>query len=117
MPIHAARQLGAQVVIAVDVSAYAEDTPPGVPQEWIAKDARRAKQVASEAPEADVLLHPNIGYYAGHDEKYRRRVMEAAERFTRAQMPKVREILARAGVKLAPQAASIARMPASETSR
>jgi NTE family protein len=117
VPILAARALGAKFVIAVDVSAYAEDTPPGMPQDWIVKDERRAKQVAAEAPAADVLLHPNIGYYAGHDEKYRRRVMEAAERFTRAQMPKVREILARAGVKLAPQAASIARMPAAETSR
>lgn len=93
VPILAARALGAKVVIAVDVSAYVEDTPPGMPQEWIVKDERRAKQVAAEAPAADVLLHPNIGYYAGHDEKYRRRVMEAAERYTREQMPRVKDAL------------------------
>lgn len=100
VPILAARALGAKVVIAVDVSAYIADTPPGMPQHWVLKDERRAKQVAAEAPAADVLLHPNIGYYAGHDEKYRRRVMEAAERYTREQMPRIREALERAGIKL-----------------
>jgi NTE family protein len=115
VPIHSARTLGAKVVIAVDVSAFAADTPAGVPQEWIDKDARRAKQVAVEAPEADVLLHPNIGYYAGHSEEYRRRVIDAAERYTRQQLPAIRLALERAGVAT-PQAAS-ARTPAGETSR
>jgi NTE family protein len=115
VPIRAARSLGARVVIAVDVSAFAYDTPPGVPQEWIDKDARRAKQVAAEAPDADVLLHPNIGYYAGHSEEYRKRVISAAERYTREHMPAIRLALQRAGVA-ATQAAS-ARTPAGETSR
>jgi len=114
VPIRAARSLGARVVIAVDVSAFAYDTPPGVPQEWIDKDARRAKQIAAEAPDADVLLHPNIGYYAGHSEEYRKRVIAAAERYTREHMPAIRLALQRAGV--ATQAAS-ARTPAGETSR
>jgi NTE family protein len=93
VPIRAARALGAQVVIAVDVSAYLETTPEGVPREWVVKDERRAKQVASEAPEADVLLHPDIGYYAGHTEEYRRRVIAAAERYTREQLPRIRAAL------------------------
>jgi NTE family protein len=100
VPILAARALGAQVVIAVDVSAYAADTPPGMPPDWIVKDERRAKQVAHEAPAADVLLHPNIGYYAGHSSEYRRRVMELAERYTREQMPRVRAAFAKAGMPL-----------------
>ena len=64
VPIRAARRMGARVVIAVDVSAYVQKTPAGVPAEWVEKDARRAKQIAAEAPEADVLIHPDIGYYA-----------------------------------------------------
>jgi NTE family protein len=116
VPIRAARALGAQLVIAVDVSAHERDTPPGVPQEWIAKDARRARQVALEAPAADVLLHPNIGYYAGHTEEYRRRVIELAERHTREQLPAIRAALARAGPAPA-QSASTARIPAGEASR
>jgi NTE family protein len=114
VPIEAARALGARVVIAVDVSAYAQDTPAGVPQEWIAKDARRSRQVAREAHAADVLLHPNIGYYAGHTEDYRRRVIALAERATREKIPDIQAALARAGV---PQNRSTARTPAGEASR
>lgn len=118
VPIRAARMLGARVVIAVDVSAYPETTPPDVPAEWVAKDARRTRQVKVEVPEADVLLHPDIGYYAGHSDEYRRRVMQIAERYTREHLPEVRAALARAGV--APQRAqpgSTMRIPAGEASR
>ena len=116
VPIRAARMLGAKVVIAVDVSAYLADTPANVPQEWVAKDERRARQIAAEAPAADVLLHPNIGYYAGHSEAYRRNVIAIAEKAAREKMPAIRSALARAGVPLA-QAASTARMPAGDASR
>lgn len=114
VPIHVARMLGARVVIAVDVSAHAATTPPGVPAEWVAKDARRAQQVKAEAPKADVLLHPDIGYYAGHSKEYRRRVMEIAERYTREHLPEVRAALARAGFA---QPDSTTRIPAGEASR
>lgn len=114
VPIRAARALGAKVVIAVDVSAYAASTPPDVPREWVEKDERRARQVAAEAPAADVLLHPDIGYYAGHDEEYRRRVMGIAESYTRSRMPAILAAIAAAG---GPQASSTARMPAGEASR
>lgn len=116
VPIRAARKLGAKVVIAVDVSAYAADTPAGVPREWVVKDERRARQVALEAPEADIVLHPNIGYYAGHSEAYRRNVIAIAERFTREQVPAIRAALARAGASAA-QNVSTARTPSGEASR
>lgn len=118
VPIRAARQMGARAVIAVDVSAYEEDTPPGAPQDWVVKDARRAKQVRAEAKDADVLIHPNIGYYAGHTEEYRRRVIAAAERQTRAKLPEIRAALARAGVPTqVRQASETARMPLAVASR
>ena len=94
VPIRAARELGARFVIAVDVSAYPETTPPGVPQAWIDKDARRARQVKAETPYADVLLHPDIGYYAGVSEAYRRRVIATAEAYTRSRIPQIRAALA-----------------------
>jgi NTE family protein len=114
LPIHAARSLGARFVIAVDVSAYISDTPPNVPREWIDKDARRAKEIEAEAPEADVMLHPNIGYYAGHSDEYRRRVISLAEAYTRKQLPAIRAALARAGMG---QAMSTERMPSGVASR
>jgi NTE family protein len=90
VPILAAKALGARVIIAVDVSAYPETTPVGVPSEWIEKDARRARQVTNESSAADVLLHPDIGYYAGHSEEYRRRVIDIAEQYTRSRLPAIR---------------------------
>jgi NTE family protein len=116
VPIEAARRLGAKVVIAVDVSAYAQDTPDTAPREWIEKDERRARQVALEAKDADVMIHPNIGYYAGHTEPYRRKVIEIAERVAREKMPAIQAALARAGVETS-HTAAMARMPAGDASR
>ena len=93
VPIAAARALGARFVIAVDVSAYASTTPPNVPQAWIDKDARRARQVRAEAPGADVVLHPDIGYYAGFSSSYRRRVIASAEQYTRRMLPRIEAAL------------------------
>ena len=98
VPIRMARQLGAQFVIAVDVSAYAQSTPANAPRKWIDKDRRRAAQVALEAPAADLVLHPDIGYYAGQSNAYRQRVIGAAERYTRERIPAIRAALARAGI-------------------
>lgn len=116
VPVKVARSLGARFVIAVDVSAHLADTPPGAPPEWVRKDERRARQIAAEVPQADVLLHPNIGYYAGHDEKYRARVMAIAERYTREAMPGIREALAKAGLAPA-QKSPTASMPAALAAR
>jgi len=116
VPIRAARGLGAKVVIAVDVSAYLADTPASVPREWVVKDERRARQIAAEAPLADIMVHPNLGYYAGHNEDYRRRVIGLAEKATLEKLPAIRAALARAGIAGA-QNASTARMPAGEASR
>jgi len=114
VPIRVARQLGAKVVIAVDVSAYLATTPPSAPAEWVRKDERRAAQVRAEADEADVLVHPDIGYYAGHTAEYRQRVIAVAAAATRAKLPEIRAAIARAGAAQSSRAAS---MPAAETAR
>jgi NTE family protein len=103
VPIRAARRMGARVVIAVDVSAHVQATPIGVPAKWVEKDARRAKQIAEEAPEADVLIHPDIGYYAGHDEAYRRHVIAIAYRAARERLPAVLAAVARSTETFAPR--------------
>ena len=97
LPIRVARELGAQVVIAVNVSEYMEDTPPGVPQEWVTKGWRRARAVEAEAPLADVIIHPNTGYYTDIRYDYRVRSIATAEAATRALLPKIRASVARVG--------------------
>jgi NTE family protein len=96
LPIRVARELGAQVVIAVNVSEYMEDTPAGVPQEWVTKGWRRARAVEAETPYADVILHPNTGYFTDVRYEYRVRSIAIAEAATRAMLPAIRAAIARA---------------------
>ncbi len=118
VPIRAARRLGARFVIAVNVGALLESTPAGVPREWVVGDERRTRMFGAEAAEADIVIHPDIGYYAGHTEEYRRAVIGLAERATRAQLPAIRARFAQAGMPLpAPPQVGSARIPVGEASR
>ncbi len=100
VPIRVARDLGARVVIAVDVSAYVQAIPPQAPASWATRDRARAAKVAEQAPYADVLIHPDLGYYAGINEQYRRMCIQRGEAAARAALPKIREALARQHVAL-----------------
>ena len=97
LPIRVARELGAQVVIAVNVSEYMEDTPAGVPQEWVTKGLRRARAAEAEAPYADVVIHPNTGYYTDVRYEYRVRSIATAEAATKKMLPQIRAAIARVG--------------------
>jgi NTE family protein len=94
VPVQLARRLGAKVVIAVDVSAYEEKRPPDVPQEWIVRGERRARQIEAESKAADVMLHPDLGYYVNPQEPGRRRAMAVAEEATRRALPQIRAAVA-----------------------
>ena len=61
-----------------------------------------------------MFLHPNIGYYAGYKDDYRRRVIALAEAYTRKQVPAIKAALARAG---AAQATGTERSPSGVASR
>ena len=41
------------------------------------------------------MIHPDLGYYAGHDEAYRRRMIAVAERAAREHMPQVKAAIAK----------------------
>jgi NTE family protein len=66
LPASVARALGAAKVIAVDVTAYAGSEPPGVDEKWRNRDAARREAAAREHTNIDLLIHPDIGYYAPH---------------------------------------------------
>lgn len=93
VPIRVARELGADIVIAVDVSAYLEKTPSEAPESWRVRDRRRTAQIALERPFADVFVHPDLDYYAGISESYRRMCIQRGEEAARAALPKIREVL------------------------
>ena len=102
VPMRVARELGADVVIGIDVSAYLEDTPTdkGFPVDWITTGTMRKTMVDHEARYADVLIHPNIGYYAGWSDAYKKRCFAIGERETLAAMPKIRAAIDAAQKKM-----------------
>jgi NTE family protein len=96
LPAQIARALGAQVVVAVDVSAHLASTPSKAPQAWRERDQRRARAIAEQVPFADVVIHPDLGYYADIRDAYRRRSIALAEQVTREALPKIRQALMKA---------------------
>lgn len=94
VPVRAARTLGASVVIAVDISARLESAPHDAPDEWLRVDRERRVRIDAETKFADVLIHPDIGYYAGTSGSYRARVIAAAAHATRTALPRIRAAMA-----------------------
>ena len=95
VPIRVARELGASVVIAVDVSAHVSAIPPSAPPAWTTRDRARAAKVAAQSVHADVMIHPDLGYYADIREPYRRMCIARGEAAARAALPKIKEALAK----------------------
>lgn len=65
LAVSAARACGARFVIAVDVSAHAGSTPAEAPESMRQRDQRRRARIAPEVAQADFLIHPDLGYWAG----------------------------------------------------
>ena len=83
LPVRLARALGATRVLAVDASAHEERTPPGA-ERWRESDLRKRELTAPDAAAADVLLHPEFGYWANIHREYRERAIGAGYRATLA---------------------------------
>ena len=94
VPVRAARMLGADVVIAVDISARIDNVPQGVPDDWLRTDRDRRKRIDAETALAEVLIHPDIGYFAGTSGNYRKRVIAAAAEAAHAALPRIRAAIA-----------------------
>jgi NTE family protein len=79
LPVRVARQLGATRVLAVDASAH-EDKAPADAASYRAADLRKRELTRPDARAADVLLHPDFGYWAGMSRAYRERAIAAGYR-------------------------------------
>ena len=93
VPIRVARELGASIVIAVDVSAYLERTPTSAPDAWRVRDRKRTALIERDRPLADVFIHPDLDYYAGMSEGYRLMCIKRGEAAAREALPRIREAL------------------------
>jgi NTE family protein len=91
LPVRLARRLGAQRVVAVDASAHEDKAPLGAERfrEW---DLRKRRLTQPDAVAADVLLHPDFGYWAGFSREYRERLMQAGYEETMANAQRLRAL-------------------------
>jgi NTE family protein len=94
LPVRLARSLGAQRVLAVDASAYEEQAPPGS-ERYRAADLRKRALTEPDARAADVLLHPDTGYWAGMSREYRERSIAIGYSHTLAAAARLRALHAR----------------------
>lgn len=97
--VRAARQAGAQFVIAVDVSARAGKAPAGTSAALLDRDARRRSRIDPETRLADFVIHPDMAYGAGPRARYFIRARKAGEAEAARLLPELMQKLALAGLR------------------
>lgn len=96
VPVSAARATGARFVIAVDVSALPGSTPADAPPAMRERDHRRRLRIEPEVAQADFLLHPDLGYWAGPRRSYFLECLRRGEAHARERLPALRAALQQA---------------------
>ncbi len=99
LAVKAARDAGAQFVIAVDVSARDGSAPPGVSPDWLARDAKRRARIVPEVALADFVIHPDMGYFASPRREFFLRAQAAGEAETKARMAELLGLLKARGLR------------------
>jgi NTE family protein len=96
VPVRFARQMGAELVIAVDISAVPDGSPTGDAMRMLLQTfAIMGRSInAFELREADVLLRPRLPQVSGADFSARKRAIQAGREAASAQLPAIRERLA-----------------------
>ena len=93
--VGAARAAGARFVIAVNVYAGPEGTPPDLSAALRARDVERRARIAREVAQADVLLHPPLAYHASPFPAFAAECRRIGEATARAALPALQARLAR----------------------
>jgi NTE family protein len=84
LPVRVARALGAQRVLAVDASAHESRAPAGA-ERFRESDLRKRALTQADARLADLVLHPDFGYWVSLSHEFRQRAMDAGYRQALAQ--------------------------------
>ena len=93
--VDAAKRLGADVVLAVDISAGAGRTPPGNTIETLLQsiDIMYSKLAAIQLAQANVVIRPKVGYIGSADFSKRHEAVLEGEKATIEVMPRILEII------------------------
>lgn len=97
--VRAARQAGAQFVIAVDVSARAGKAPAGTSSALLERDARRRSRIDPETRLADFVIHPDMEYAASPQASYFVQAQMAGEAAAGQLLPDLMQKMVLAGVR------------------
>jgi NTE family protein len=91
LPVRLARAAGARRVLAVDASAHETRAPEGA-QRYQAGDQRKRALTAPDAELADLLLHPDFGYWVSLSDEFKRRAIDAGYRAAMAAAQPLRDL-------------------------
>lgn len=92
LAVRAARQAGAQFVIAVDVTPRLDTAPAGTSRAQLERISQRRGRIAPEASQADYVLDAGLAWEASPLPSYFRYARRTGEQAARQQLP---ELLAR----------------------
>jgi len=95
--VDAARRLGADIVIAVDLSGDADSSLPQGIIEVILQSINimHTKLSAAQLAKADIVISPKVGYLGSTDFTKRHEAVLEGEKAALAVLPKIQEIIAR----------------------
>jgi NTE family protein len=99
LAVRAARDAGAQFVIAVDVTARDGSAPVGTSADWLARDAKRRARIVPEVALADFVIHPDMGYAASPFRAFFDKAQAAGESETNARLPELLVLLKQRGLR------------------
>jgi len=96
VPVHFARQMGADLVIAVDISAAPDGNATGDAMRMLLQTfAIMGRSINNfELRDADVLLRPKLSHVSGADFAARKRSLQAGRDAAQAQLALLRERIA-----------------------
>ncbi len=99
IPVRAARQMGADVVIAVDISARPGNQPVRSTFDILMQTFTIMGQSLAryELKEADIVIRPQVGDVGSTDFQARHEAILEGEKAAQAALPQIREVLRRSG--------------------
>ena len=96
VPVRYARQMGAELVIAVDISAATDGNATGDAMRMLLQTfAIMGRSINThELREADLLLRPQLAHMSGADFTLRKRAIQAGRDAMQAQLPQLKALIA-----------------------
>ena len=96
VPVEAAKKLGADVVIAVDVSSFSERFVPETTMETLLQSINimYSKLAATQLLQADIVVRPKVGHISSSDFSKRHEAILEGEKAALEVLPRIMEIVA-----------------------